>query len=240
MAESAQLSWLGHGTFHLQTPGGRRLLLDAWVEHNPACPPAWRERAEQRLDALLISHGHFDHIHDALDISRRSGAQTVAIFETADWLGKKGAARVTGMNKGGTLTVAGDVRATLVRAEHSCGITDGDQIVYGGEACGYVLHLEDGRKLYHAGDTAVFGDMRLIRELWHPEVAVLPIGGLFTMDPEQAAFACELLGVRTVVPGHYGTFPGLEGTPDGLRRALGARGLQVAVVAPAPGETAAV
>lgn len=234
---SAQLTWLGHGTFHLTTPGEKRLLLDAWVEHNPACPEEWKTRALQGLDGLLITHGHFDHIHDAVDIARRTLAPVVAIHETAHWLESKGLTRVSGMNKGGTVQAAPGVRATMVRAEHSCGITDGEQIIYGGEAAGYILHLEDGRRLYHAGDTAVFGDMRLIRDLWHPEMAVLPIGGLFTMDPDQAAFACGLLGVRTVVPGHYATFPALEGTPDGLRAALRARGLAVEVVAPAAGET---
>jgi len=234
---NTHLTWLGHGTFHLATSEGRRLLLDAWVEHNPACPEAWKARALADLDGLLITHAHFDHIHDAADIARRSSASVVAIYETAHWLESKGLKKVNGMNKGGTVEAAPGVRATMVRAEHSCGITEGDQIIYGGEAAGYVLHLEDGRRLYHAGDTAVFGDMRLIRELWHPEVAILPIGGVFTMDPEQAAFACGLLGVRTVVPGHYATFPALEGTPDGLRKALRARGLAVEVVAPAPGET---
>lgn len=232
-----RLTWLGHGTFHLGTPGGRHLLLDAWVDHNPACPDPWKARATEALDALLITHGHFDHIHDAVDIAGRSPAQVVAIVETAQWLTGKGVQRCVGMNKGGTLELAPGVRATMVRAEHSCGISDGDRIIYGGEACGYVLHLEDGRRVYHAGDTAAFGDMRLIRELWRPDVAILPIGGFYTMDPEQAAFACEMLGVRRVVPGHHGTFPALAGTPEGLRQALAGRGLDVEVVAPVPGQS---
>jgi L-ascorbate metabolism protein UlaG (beta-lactamase superfamily) len=233
-------TWLGHGTFLLQTPGGRRLLLDAWVDHNPACPEAGKRLVAEGLDALLISHGHYDHIHDALDIARRTRARPVAIFETAAWLQSKGLQDVVGMNKGGTVEVAPGVSATMVRAEHSCGITDGDRIVYGGEAAGYVLTLEDGRRVYHAGDTALFGDMRLIGEFWRPEVAILPIGGLYTMDPEQAAYACGLLGVRAVVPGHYGTFPALRGTPQDLQKALAARGLRVEVLAPAPGESVAL
>ena len=237
---TARLTWLGHGTFHLQTPGGRRLLLDAWVEHNPVCPEAAKGEAERDLHAVLISHGHFDHVHDAVAIARRSAARVVAIHETAIWLGAKGVETAVGMNKGGTVPLGGGLQATMVQAVHSCGIQDGDQIVYGGEAAGYVLTLEDGRRLYHAGDTAAFGDMALIRELWHPEAAILPIGGLYTMDPEQAAYACGLLGVRTVVPGHHGTFPALTGTPDGLRAALRQRGLDVAVLAPTPGETVAI
>lgn len=236
----ARLTWLGHGTFHLRTPGGRNLLLDAWVEHNPACPAACRREAERDLHALLVSHGHFDHIHDAVDIARRTGTQVVAIHETQIWLQSKGVQSAVGMNKGGTVDLGGGVRATMVHAVHSCGISDGDRVVYGGEAAGYVVALEDGRRIYHAGDTMVFGDMQLIRELWQPEVAILPIGGLYTMDPEQAAYACGLLGVRTVVPGHYGTFPALAGTPADLRAALERRGLRVEVSAPSPGETVAV
>jgi L-ascorbate metabolism protein UlaG (beta-lactamase superfamily) len=164
----------------------------------------------------------------------------VAIFETAAWLRGKGLSTVTDMNKGGTVDLAPNLRATMVHAVHSCGITDGDHIVYGGEAAGYLLTLEDGRRVYHSGDTMVFGDMRLIGEFWRPDVAILPIGGLYTMDPEQAALACEMLGVRAVVPGHYATFPALSGTPDALRQALGKRGLRVEVLAPKPGETVAV
>ncbi len=234
------LTWLGHGTFLLQSGGGRRILLDAWVEHNPACPAAWKTRALEGLDALLISHGHGDHVHDAVPIADATSARVVAIFEIAHWLLGKGVPeeRVVAMNKGGTVDLGG-LSATMVRAEHSCGISEGDQILYGGEACGFVLTLEDGRRVYHAGDTAIFGDMRLIADLWHPEVAVLPIGGHFTMDPEQAAYACGLLGVRAVVPGHHATFPALRGTPDDLRRALATRGLHVEVRATEPGGTVA-
>ncbi len=192
------------------------------------------------LHAVLISHGHFDHIHDALDIGRATGARTVAIHESALWLQSKGLENAFGMNKGGTVDLGGGVRATMVHAVHSCGISDGDRIVYGGEAAGYVVTLEDGRRLYHAGDTMVFGDMRLIAELWQPDVAILPIGGLYTMDPEQAAYACELLRVRTVVPGHHGTFPALTGTPEALRAALERRGVRTLVRAPAPGQTVEV
>ncbi len=234
----ARLTWLGHGSFLLESGGGRRLLLDAWVEHNPACPPAWRTRALEGLHGVLISHAHGDHIHDAVPIGLATSARLVAIFETAQWLQRKGLPpeQVVAMNKGGTVDLGG-VRATMVHAEHSCGISEGDQILYGGEAAGFVLTLEDGRRIYHAGDTAVFGDMRLIADLWHPEVAILPIGGHFTMDPEQAAYACKLLGVRVVVPGHYGTFPVLAGTPQDLRRALAARGLEVEVRDTVPGGT---
>jgi len=121
------------------------------------------------------------------------------------------------MNKGGSQTV-GDIQVTMVHADHSCGISDGDQIVYGGEACGYVIEFANGVKIYHAGDTAVFGDMTIIRELCAPQIAMLPIGDRFVMSPREAAYACGLLKPKTVIPMHFGTFPILTGTPEELRK----------------------
>ncbi len=230
--KDAKLTWLGHSTFRLET-GGKTIYIDPWVMGNPACPE--REKKVRQADALLCTHGHFDHIGDAVQIAKEHNPTVVGIFELASWRGKKGARQIAPMNKGGSQSVAG-VRVTMVNAVHSCGIQDDDgSIIYGGEACGYVIELESGLKLYHAGDTAVFGDMALIRELYEPEIAMLPIGDLFTMSPREAAYACRLLRPKYVIPMHFGTFPPLTGTPRELQRLL--RDLECEVVELQPGQT---
>jgi L-ascorbate metabolism protein UlaG (beta-lactamase superfamily) len=227
-----KLTWYGHATFRIETPGGKTLLVDPWVGGNPACPEALKKAP--RADALLCTHAHFDHIGDAVEIAHENHAPVVGIFELCAWMQKKGVEQILPMNKGGSQTVCG-VRVTMVHADHSCGIQDGDQILYGGEACGYVLEFENGVRLYHAGDTNVFGDMQIIRELYQPEIAMLPIGDLFTMSPKEAAYACRLLRPRVVIPMHFGTFPPLTGKPSELARLV--EGLGIEVVEMQPGET---
>jgi L-ascorbate metabolism protein UlaG (beta-lactamase superfamily) len=214
LPEGLKLTWLGQATFVLTTPAGKRLMIDCWV-NNPVCPDELKDPAP--LDGMLITHGHFDHIADAVAIGKSTGAPIACIAETAHWLESKGLENVTGFNKGGTVELAG-CKVHMTHAVHSCGITDGDQIIYGGEACGYVIELEDGFKIYHSGDTAVFSDMALIAKLLEPDVALIPIGDHYTMGPRSAAEAVRLLGVKTVVPMHFGTFPLLAGTPDDLRK----------------------
>jgi L-ascorbate metabolism protein UlaG (beta-lactamase superfamily) len=225
-------TWLGHATFVFHTPGGRRIVLDPWVSTNPSTPDSARK--VEQADLMLVTHGHGDHTTDVVSIGRSTGAMVVAPFELSVWFQQKGLQNVTGMNPGGTLQVLG-LSATMVRADHSSSIQDGDQIIYAGVATGYVITLEDGLTVYYAGDTAVFGDMKLIGEIYHPTIAFLPIGDLYTMGPEQAAVACDLLGVKQVVPMHYGTFPALTGTPARLRQLVAPRGIEVIELK--PGET---
>ncbi len=225
-----EITWLGHSTFLVVTPAGKRLLIDPWVMNNPACPDELKDPGP--LDAILITHGHFDHIDDAVELGRSSAAEMVSIAETSWWLSSKGLENLVEFNKGGTVEVAG-CRIHMTHAVHSCGIKDGDRIVYGGEAAGYVLELEDGFKLYHAGDTAVFSDMALIGQLLEPDIALLPIGDHYTMGPTSAAQAIRLLGVKTVIPMHFGTFPILTGRPDQLREhASDVKGLEVVDLEP--------
>ncbi len=207
-----EITWLGHGTFQFRLDSGEVFVADPWIEGNPAYP---RGHSLSRLDGILITHGHFDHIHDAVSLAKKFSPQIVCIFETALWLGSKGVGNLNGMNKGGTQKI-GPLTLTMTHAVHSCGIQDGDQVIYGGEACGYVVEIPDGRRFYFAGDTNVFSDMQLIEQLYHPELAFLPIGDLYTMGPREAALACCLLKPKKVVPMHFGTFPPLTGSPDKL------------------------
>jgi L-ascorbate metabolism protein UlaG (beta-lactamase superfamily) len=208
------LTWLGHATFRIETPEGKTLYVDPWIAGNPACPES--EKNVKKADVLICTHGHFDHIADAAELGKRDGVTTVGIYELCSWLDRKGVKQIAPMNKGGTQTVAG-VKITMVHAVHSCGIQDGDQIIYGGEACGYVLEFSNGVKIYHAGDTNVFSDMNIIRDLYAPKIAMLPIGDHFTMSPREAAYACKLLQPETVIPMHFATFPLLTGRPGQLQ-----------------------
>lgn len=211
-----KLTWLGHSTFRITTPSGKVIVLDPWVQSNPACPEALKKF--DRIDTMLISHGHSDHCADAVSLAKQFKPQIVAIYEMCAWLQSKGVANTNSMNKGGTQKV-GELEITMVHAFHSGGIEDGGKVIYGGEPCGYIIRLPGGFTVYHAGDTAVFGDMKLIGELYAPDLAMLPIGDHYTMGPREAALAIRLLNVRHVVPMHFGTFPVLTGRPEGLRAA---------------------
>ena len=227
-----RITWLGHSTFVITTPGGKRIITDPWLDGNPMCPPGTRI---DQADLILLSHGHFDHTGDIVTVSRATNAPVLAIFELSVWLEKKGLQNVVGMGIGGTVKIAG-LEVTMVPALHTSSIVENDTIVYLGQAAGFVVRMEDERAFYFAGDTALFGDMRLIGEMHSPEIAFLPIGDHYTMGPEAAARAARMLAVRQVVPMHYGTFPALTGTPDRLKALVEPHGIDVLVLK--PGETA--
>jgi L-ascorbate metabolism protein UlaG (beta-lactamase superfamily) len=228
------LTWIGHNSFKLVTRGARTVLMDPWVEGNPAATK--EQKSFDKIDVMTISHGHGDHMADAVTLGRKFKPTVVCNYEIHLYLNRKGVATTSPMNKGGTQEVAG-LKFTMVHAIHSSGIEDGGQVIYGGEPCGFVITLEDGTRIYHAGDTAVHSDMALIRELYAPEIALLPIGDLYTMSPREAAVAARLLQPKYIVPAHFGTFPALTGTPEALREELKKQKVDAELVVLRPGET---
>lgn len=226
-----RITYYGHSTFSLTTPSGQVAIIDPWVMTNPRCPDSLKN--VKRLDAIFISHGHSDHTGDLLALAKQHKPKVVATFETYLWFDSKntGAQALPG-NKGGSQKV-GDFEITMTHAFHSNSIEDDGQRIYGGEPGGYIVRLPGGVTLYHAGDTAVFGDMKLLGELYNPDIACLPIGDVFTMGPHEAAVAIRLLGVKHVIPMHYATFPMLTGTPEELRaQTKDISGLQIHALKP--------
>ncbi|MDA1001068.1 MAG: metal-dependent hydrolase, partial [bacterium] len=229
----ATLTYLGHSSFFGTTGGGKSFYIDPWLEGNPRCPADFQ--APRKVDNIFVTHGHFDHIAGILPVYQKGGCPVAGPYELVNLLaaeGKFAEGHGVAMGKGGTVD-AGGIKVTLTHAMHSSSF--GSPGTYAGEPCGLVLTFEDGKRVYHAGDTAVFGDMALIAEIYAPDLCLLPIGSRFTMDPAEAAKACEILGAKHVVPIHHSTFPPLTGTPAQFQEAVSKRGLSTKITVLEPG-----
>ncbi len=238
-----EVMWLGQATFKITSPGGKVIVTDPWLRTNPLTPAAYKQlEAFGKVDVLLVSHGHFDHIADAPALAQMYNVPLRApgdLANTAMTLGVLPANLLPRMNKGGTVEPVPGIKVTAVRAEHSSiyvwrnPATGKDETHPGGEAMGWIIELENGFRIYHAGDTAVFGDMKLIGERYRPDLALVPIGGNFTMDPADAAWAVkDLLKPKAVIPMHYGSNPLARGTAAQFSAAMGASPVKVIVATP--------
>lgn len=228
-AHAWQLTWLGHAGFLIEARDGTRVLVDPWLQ-NPKFPKGYKW--PDKVDAVLVSHGHFDHASSASDLSTRFKAPIIGCFELVSQLQPKGGTPGIGSNVGGTIAVKG-MRISMVPAVHSSSLGgQGQAPIYAGAPVGFVLHADGEPTLLHAGDTGLTRDFEAIRDAFKPQIALVPIGGHFTMDPQQAALAALYLGVKQVVPMHYGTFPLLKGTPAELTKALKDSDVQVREFAP--------
>lgn len=231
MSSPLSITWLGHSTFVLGLPSGKRILTDPWLG-NPNCPAAFAKPESLRpIDLILVSHGHGDHRRDLVAVARATGALVACVYELGMYFVEKGLTGVRDMGIGGTQEIAG-VSITMTQAVHSGSLDDGWPVVYLGGAAGFVLRAPDMPTIYFAGDTGLFGDMKMIGEIYKPEIAFLPIGDLYTMGPDTAAIAARWLGVRQVVPMHFGTFPVLTGTPGSLKAHLQGTGIDVLELSP--------
>lgn len=232
IGKNVGIFYLGHSAFKLMSPHGKVVLIDPWIE-NPLLHTSIKDLG--KVDLILITHGHGDHVGNALSIARETQATIVSIHEISQYFVAKGHSKVIGMNKGGTLEAEG-LKITMTHAIHSSTISESGQMTPAGEAAGFIIKFENGFRIYHAGNTAVFKDMEIIRDLYQPELALLPIGDHYVMSPEEAAYACKLLRPRFVIPMHYETFPILTGTPQKFQNLVrDMADLEVIILAPGEG-----
>jgi len=230
-AAEPKLRWLGHAAFVFSSRTGNIFLIDPWLT-NPKAP---KNIKFAHVEGILVTHGHADHVGEAFALAKQYNAPLVASYELTEIAKKHGVTNVLPINPSGSQKI-GDVTITAVTAVHSSGYQEGDTIIYAGAPVGFIISEDGIPTFYDAGDTGVTYDMALISELYHPAVALLPIGGVFTMKPAEAAMAARSLSVQTIVPMHYGTFPALTGTPADLERELKRLGLRTRVVAFTPGQ----
>lgn len=242
-----EVLWLGQASTRITTPGGKVIMIDPWLTSNPKTPPAFKQLAALgHVDLILVTHAHFDHFADAPTLSRMNNAPVygpAGLDDTIVKLGILPAELAPRFGKGGTILPWGPngPKITAVHAEHSSELTwkdeHGKDMIYpGGEPVGFIIEMENGLKIWHMGDTAVFGDMRLIADMYHPDVVLMPIGNHFVMSPQDAAMAVrDLIKPRYAIPIHYGTTPQLRGTPAELLQAMGTATVPTILV-PQPGQ----
>ena len=233
MPKAHILTFYGHASFKITTKKGLRIWIDPWLD-NPQAPSNAKEDSD--ADLILITHGHGDHLGNCMEMATSSATEVVAIHEIQQYLLAKAIPNVTGMNIGGTYHTKG-INITMVPALHSSSIQEGQDLIYAGDAAGFIVELEDGYKIYHAGDTALFGDMAILGTLYNPRAVLIPIGDHYVMGPKEAAYACKLLDPTIIVPMHYGTFPVLTGTVGEFERQLKANHVDADLKVMAPGES---
>jgi len=237
-SQASELQWFGQAAFKLTTESGKVIVIDPFLLKNPKTPEELKDLSKLgKVALILVTHGHFDHTADVQALAEMTGAKVGmnadmgSVYTSLGLLPKE---QVVRWNKSGTVTPIGDdIKITMVRAEHSSTVAHEGAVHSGGEPVGYVIELENGYKVYHSGDTGVFGDMKMIGEYYKPDLALVCIGGWFTMGPEEAAYAMgNLMQPKMVVPMHYGTFPPLKGTPAEFIEALGDSAIEVKVMEP--------
>ncbi|MES2191091.1 MAG: metal-dependent hydrolase [Pseudomonadota bacterium] len=245
-AQKPELLWLGQSAFRLTTASGKVIVIDPWLRPNPSTPAYYKTLENLgKVDLILVTHGHFDHIADAPALALMHKARVYApgdLNQTLTVLNVLPPELAPRMNKGGTITPFADaprIRITAVKAEHSSvyvwrnPATAKDETHVGGEPVGFIIELEDGMKIWHMGDTGLFSDMKFIADYYKPDVLLLPIGGNFTMDPVDAAYAArELVKPRYAIPMHYGTNPLGRGTAEQFVQALGTSSVKVLSMKP--------
>lgn len=210
-----EITYYGHSTFTIKSSEGKIVMIDPWVDGNPSCPESLKKI--EAVDVIAVTHGHSDHIGDLASISKKHSPSIISTFEIHQWFTGKGLENCLPINKGGTQSVD-NIKFTMTHAQHSSSIVnDNGSNIYAGEPGGYIIKFKNGFTIYHAGDTNLFGDMKLIGKIYKPDLAMLPIGDVFTMSPFEASHACRMLNAKYVIPMHYATFPMLTGTPGELK-----------------------